>query len=110
MARRINKRKAQSAQRKFQPQDVLLAGLGAVSLGRKQFLEACSNGLEGVADLRDRTQEVVLAVVDSLNQQVQDLGQQAQARIAPVLARFGISRPVRKPVRRKTRSGSRKAA
>lgn len=110
MARKTNIRKAQAPRRKFQPQDVLLAGLGAASLGRKQLLQAYATGFEGIADLRDRTQEAVLAAVDSINQQVQEFGLQAQARIAPMLARLGVSRPVRAPARRKARAGSRKAA
>lgn len=111
MARKTSKRKAQAPRRKFQPQDLLLAGIGAVSLGKKQCQEAYANGFDGVAQLRDRTQEAVLAAVSSINQQVQHLGQQAQARLAPVLARFGIAKPVRRaPARRKPRAGSRKAA
>lgn len=110
MARKTSKRKAQAPRRKFQPQDLLLAGIGAVSLGKKQFLEAYSTGFEGVAELRDRTQDALLAAVGSINQQVQCFGQQAQARLAPVLARFGIAGPVRTPARRKPRTGSRKAA
>jgi len=110
MARKTSKRKAQAPRRKFQPQDLFLAGIGAVSLGKKQCLEAYANGFDGVAELRDRTQEAFLAAVDSINQQVQFLGQQAQARLAPVLARFGIAKPVRAPSRRKPRAASRKAA
>lgn len=110
MARKTNKRPAQARRRNFQPQDLLFAGIGAVSLGRKQFLEAYSTGFEGVAELRERTQEAIQAAVCSFNAQVQEIGQQAQARLAPVLARFGVAKPRRAPARRKTAARRRKSA
>jgi hypothetical protein len=72
MARKTSKRnKTPSPRRDFQPQDVLFAGIGAASLGRKRLREACAGGLEGVASLRDRTQDALLVAVGNACQQVQ---------------------------------------
>lgn len=127
MARKIQKRAAPARNRVYQPQDLLLAGIGAFSLGRKQIANAYANGFDNVVDLTDRTQEAVQAAASSIgeqaadyrrkvvslrkqvdkrvvvmrkqvDQQVELLRKQAQATLAPVLAKLGVKM---KPARRK---------
>lgn len=141
MARKTIKRPASAAKRiQFQPQDLLLAGIGAVSLGRKQVIEAYATGFEGVAELRSRAGHAVQSAAKTLNGKVvllrkqaeataapvakkviklaDEAKAQAQARFAPVLARFGVKKaPARRPAakkraaaKKKTVARSRKAA
>lgn len=108
MARNTQKRTTTTASRTFQPQDFLLAGIGAFSLGRKQIASAYVSGFDGVVDLTDRTQEAVQAATSTLGQQVADIQKravslrkqlekkvegirkQAKTSLTPVLARFGV--------------------
>lgn len=108
MARKPQKRATTAGRRTYQPQDLLLAGIGAFSLGRKQIASAYVSGFDGVVELTDRTQEVVQAAASTLGQQVADiqkravslrkqfgkrvegLRQQAQTTLAPVFARLGV--------------------
>lgn len=122
MARKTPKRSTSAVRRTYQPQDLLLASLGAFSLGRKQIANAYVSGFDGVVELTDRTQEVVQAAASTLGQQVADvqkraislrkqlekqvegIRKQAQASLAPVFARLGVkvSSPRRKAVRTRT--------
>ena len=109
MARKTRTRTALPPRFKPQPRDLLLAGVGAVSLGRKQFLQAYADGFQGLAALRDRAQDAVLAVATRLDGQVDELrrqaerwrrkaqgyGAQVEHRFGPVLTQLGV--PVQKP-------------
>ncbi len=132
MARKTSSRTTPAARRTTQPRDFLLAGIGAVSLGRKQFIQTCANGFDGVIALRERTQEAVQAAASTLQDQAGGLRkqagaigkqaakfrEQAQARItpviAPVLARFGVALPKAKarraPAKKRPAARRRKAA
>lgn len=108
MARKTQKRVTTAGRRTYQPQDLLLAGIGALSLGRKQIASAYVSGFDGVVELTDRTQEVVQAAASTLGQQVADFQKravslrkqlekqvdgfrkQAQTSLAPVFARLGV--------------------
>lgn len=108
MARKTQKRATTGSRRTYQPQDLLLAGIGAFSLGRKQIASAYVNGFDGVVELTDRTQEAVQAAATTLGQQVADIQKravsvrkqlerqveafrkQAQSSLAPVFARLGV--------------------
>lgn len=85
MARKTSKRPVSTARRtRFQPHDLLLAGLGAVSLGRRQVL-AFANQAKA----------------------------QARQRLAPVLSRLGVTKAAAKrtPARKKAKAvRSRRAA
>ena len=119
MARKTQKRASSASRRTYQPQDLLLAGIGAVSLGRKQIADAYISGFDGVVELTDRTQEVAQAAASSVGQhvvvlqrhaaslrkqlakQVEGFRKQAQASLAPVLARLGMkSAPQRRKAAR----------
>jgi hypothetical protein len=85
MARKTVKRTARTASRnEFQPHDLLLAGIGAVSLGRKQVAHIYANGFEGVAELRSRAEDAVQAAAKTFSGQVVALRKQAKAKAAPV--------------------------
>ena len=108
MARKTQKRATTGGRRTYQPQDLLLAGIGAFSLGRKQIASAYVNGFDGVVELTDRTQEVVQAAASTLGQRVADIQKravslrrqlakrvegfrkQAQSSLAPVFSRLGV--------------------
>jgi hypothetical protein len=140
MARKTTKRPASAARRtEFQPHDFLLAGLGAVSLGRKQVAQFYENGFEGVADgvaeLRSRAEDAVQSAAKTVSDKVVALRKQAKAkaapvkkqviqfaneakaqaqtRLAPVLAKFGVKKAPAKraPARKKAAAKrTRKAA
>ena len=109
MARKTQKRTAPVARRAPEPRNVLLAGIGAISLGRKQFLRAYADGFQGLAAARDRAQDAFInaaaqldAQVDELRRQAERLRKKAQAyrgqvehRFGPVLEKIGV--PVQKP-------------
>ena len=122
MARKTPSRPAPAAHFNPKPRDLLLAGVGAVSLGRKQFLHAYANGFQGLAAARDRAQDAVLMAAGRLDQQVDELRRQAERwrkkaqayrdqvehRFGPVLVQLGV--PVRKPraTRRKAKPAARR--
>lgn len=135
MARPTKKRSTSTAQRsQFQPQDLLLAGIGALSLGRKQVTDAYANGFEDAAELGNLAREVVLGAAQVLSSKVlvlrkkakakaapmkkkvlalvTEASSQAQARLAPVLARLGVAKASakRSPSRKKPAARSRRAA
>jgi hypothetical protein len=134
MARKTIKRPASAARHtQFQPQDLLLAGIGAVSLGRKQVIEAYANGFEGVAELRNQAEHAVQSAAKTFNGKVIQLRKQAEAkaaplakkvikladeakaqaqtRLAPVLAKFGVKKaPARRPAAKKRAPAKKKPA
>ncbi len=79
MARKIVRRPATRAPKPLQPRDFVLAGIGAVSLGRKQVIQSYADGFDGIAELRSRTETTVKGAVKSINAKVTSLGKQAQA-------------------------------
>jgi hypothetical protein len=85
MARKTSKRAHTAAARTpFQPQDLLFAGIGAVSLGRKQVLGAYANGFQGVSQIGNQIQDATQDLVGKLNGKVVALRKQAKAKAAPV--------------------------
>jgi hypothetical protein len=134
--RKTTKRKAAGTGRtQFQPQQLLLAGIGAVALGGKQLASAYANGFEGVVQLGVRAQDAAEEAARSLNgkvvalrkrarakaapvqKQVLALARQAEARVrtglAPALVKLGLkpaprkrSAPRKKPAARRTRKAA----
>jgi hypothetical protein len=104
------------------PRELLLAGLGAVSLTRKQSIKAFDALVAGSGELRSRVGEAVgnasVAVNDGLyaarervegavsplieraGSTLQVLRGEVEAKVAPVLQRLGVTLPARKPARR----------
>lgn len=132
MTGKTTKRNTPAAQHTaIQPHDLLLAGIGAVSLGRKQILQAYANGYEGVAELRQRAQETVHDAVKTVSDTVQSLQKQArtqvtplqkkvkklasdarteaEARLAPVLEKLGVKAPAKRPAAKKRTAARRPA-
>lgn len=62
------------------PRDLLLAGIGAVSLGRKQAITSYTNVVSSAYSLRDQA----TAAVGLAGKRVRGLRNQAKARVAPV--------------------------
>lgn len=85
MVRKTIRRPVSAAKRtEFQPHDLLLAGIGAVSLGRKQLADAYANGFEGIAELSGRAQDAFQSAARAFNGKVVALRKQAKAKTAPV--------------------------
>lgn len=85
MVRKTIRRPVSAAKRtEFQPHDLLLAGIGAVSLGRKQLADAYANGFEGIAELNGRAQDAFQSAARAFNGKVVALRKQAKAKTAPV--------------------------
>jgi len=82
MARKIVRRAAPRAAKPLQPRDLVLAGIGAVSLGRKQVLQTYADGFDGIVDLRARTEKSLNAYVKSAKGKVAGLEKQAKAKTA----------------------------
>ena len=91
MARKSSKRKASSApSRPFQPRDLFFAGLGAVSLGRKEATR-----------LRGEARAKAAPVKRKAIALVKDARAQIEASIRPALIRMGVKKaPARKASRR----------
>lgn len=103
------------------PREFLLAGIGAVSLGRKRLLAAYANGFQELVVVRDRAQEAMVAAAASLDEQVDALRRRAdrwrkqarayrdqvEHRFGPVLSQLGVpvrqARAKRKPARKAAR-------
>ena len=121
MVRKTSKRSATVALRPdFQPRELLLAGIGAVSLGRKQAIKRYSQATGEIGNLRERTESVVKEgeiAARKLRKQVEsevakfrkqalalvtEARSQAEQRIAPVLARLGVkAAPAKRRVSKK---------
>jgi hypothetical protein len=120
MARKSTKRPAARAGKKpsYQARDVLLAGLGAVSIGRKQVAAAYAQGPERAAELRDAARAAVRKAGKSVSGKVvalrkqaapvqaklerfaRDARRQIEAGLAPALAKLGVKAPAKRAPRR----------
>lgn len=80
MARKTIRRAAPRAAKPLQPRDLVLAGIGAVSLGRKQVIQSYADGFDGVAQFRANTEKSVKAYVKSTKGKVAGLEKQAKAQ------------------------------
>jgi hypothetical protein len=133
MARKTRKRPAAVAgsrsksahftsSRPLQPRDVLLAGLGAVSLGRKQLAGLVADGVDNAVALRSAAREAVgnasrdagkkvvalrrqaeaqaAPVVRKVEGMARDASQQLRARLAPALAKIGVKLPAKRASKR----------
>ena len=97
MASKSKSRPAPRRATTFQPQDLILAGIGAVSLGRKEaqrlYAKAGPAARLAVAYARD-AQEQGRLVADEARAKVVSLAAKAQndaqKKLAPVLAKLGI--------------------
>ena len=113
MARKSRPRPAPAARFNPQPRDLLLAGIGAVSLGRKRLMREYTTGFRGVQAIGERAQDAVFAAAATLDDQLAVLARkaarwrkqavtlrdQAQYRFAPVLERLGAAKPAKAALR-----------
>lgn len=105
-ARRVNRNPQVTAH------TLWLAGLGAVSMARRQVAGALVSAKAGAVDFRHRAVAVVGHVVGAVNAQVSMVTGEASARLSPLMARFGLLRPVArkaKPASRRQRPRTAKA-
>lgn len=117
------------------PRNVVLAGLGAVSLGHQQARQAAADFAKGADALRVKAETAVRqtrqqaarlekqarqevarlekqakATVAPITRQAVGLAGQAQARIQPVLVRLGLAKaPAKRAPRRAARAAARPA-
>jgi len=134
MVRKTTKRPVTAIRRhEFQPRELLLAGIGAVSLGRKRVLQSYAKAARDIDSLPGKSEAVVKdaeIAARKLRKQVEnevskfrkqalalvtEARSQAEKRFAPVLVRLGVKaapakrRASKKPVIRKS-SQRRRAA
>jgi hypothetical protein len=116
MASKSKSRPAPRRTTPFQPQDLILAGIGAVSLGRKEakrlYAKAGPAARLAVAYARD-AQEQGRLVADEARSKVLGFAAKAQTdaqkKLAPVLAKLGIkAAPAAKPRARKKKAATRR--
>ena len=118
MASKSKSRPAPRRSTPFQPQDLILAGIGAVSLGRKEarrlYAKAGPAARLAVAYARDAQEQAVLAASDAQAKVLSFAAKaqsDAQKKLAPVLAKLGIkARAVAKPRARKKAAQRRRRA
>src|SRR6476469_9824478 len=122
MASKSKSRPAPRRSTPFQPQDLILAGIGAVSLGKKEaqrlYAKAGPAARLAVAYARDAQEQGRLAA-DEAKAKVISLAARAQSDaqkklapvLAPVFAKLGIkAKAAPKPRARKTAARRRRAA
>lgn len=109
MARKIATRPATIDRPGFQPRELLLAGIGAVSLGRKRVIQSYSQATGDVESFRERAQLLVKdaeTAARKLGKQVQGealkFRSKAEKQLAPVLSRFGVKAAL--PVKRRRKA------
>jgi hypothetical protein len=120
MASKSKSRPAARRSTPFQTQDLILAGIGAVSLGRKEarrlYAKAGPAARLAVAYARDAQEQAVLAASDAQAKVLSFAAKaqsDAQKKLAPVLARLGIkakAKATRKPRASKAAPRRRRAA
>jgi len=118
MASKSKSRPASRRSTPFQPQDLILAGIGAVSLGRKEarrlYAKAGPAARLAVAYARDAQEQAVLAASDAQAKVLSFAAKaqsNAQKKLAPVLAKLGIkAKATRKPRARKQAAPKRRRA
>ena len=111
------RRTARKTKTELSPRAVLLAGLGAVSLGRKQALKSVDGLATGAQTLRARAETAALkagnqvakirkqakAKLAPVQKQATQFANQAQAefeaRFAPVLVKLGAKAPAKRTTR-----------
>jgi hypothetical protein len=119
MASKSKSRPAPRRSTPFQPQDLILAGVGAVSLGRKEaqrlYAKAGPAARLAVAYVRDAQEQGRLAADEARSKVISFAARaqvDAQKKLAPVLAKLGIkAKAAPKPrARKKAPTRRRKAA
>ena len=118
MASKSKPRPAPRRSTPFQPQDLILAGIGAVSLGRKEarrlYAKAGPAARQAVAYARDAQEQGRLAADEARSRVLSFAAKaqnDAQKKLAPVLAKLGIkAKAAPKPRARKKAAPSRRRA
>lgn len=122
MKRSTPTRRRSPSKTEVSPRTVILAGIGAASLGRKQAIKSIDGLSELPESLRTRAEEAARdagksvarfrkqaqAKLAPVRKQVTGFAQQAQAefetRFAPVLVKLGAKAPAKRAARKTTRT------
>jgi hypothetical protein len=122
MVRKTPTRRRSPRKTEVSPRTVVLAGIGAASLGRKQAIKSIDGLAELPETLRVRAEDAAReagksvakfrkqakAKLAPMKKQVAGFAQQAQAefetRFAPVLVKLGAKAPAKRTARKATRS------
>lgn len=122
MVRKTPTRRRSSRKTEVSPRTVVLAGIGAASLGRKQAIKSIDGLAELPETLRQRAEvaareagksvarfrKQAKAKLAPVKKQVAGFAQQAQAefetRFAPVLVKLGAKAPAKRTARKSTRT------
>jgi len=122
MTRSTTTRRRSPRKTEISPRNVLLAGIGAASLGRKQALKSIDDLAELPEVIRQRAdaaareagsrvaqfRKQAKAKLAPVKKQVAGFAQQAQAefesRFAPVLVKLGAKAPAKRTARKATRT------
>jgi hypothetical protein len=125
MTRSTPVRRRTARKTELSPRAVLLAGLGAVSLGRKQALQSIDDLATGAQTLRSRADSAArqagnrvsqlrkqaTARIAPVKKQAAAIAKQAQAsvqtRLSPVLVKLGV-KPAKAKAKRSTRTATRR--
>ncbi|MBW8368274.1 MAG: hypothetical protein K0M70_10515 [Arenimonas sp.] len=122
MTRPTTTRRRSPRKTEISPRTVLLAGIGAASLGRKQAIKSIDGLAELPEAIRQRADDAAReagsrvakfrkqakAKLAPVKKQVEGFAQQAQAefetRFAPVLVKLGAKAPAKRTARKATRT------
>ncbi|HEX5754994.1 MAG TPA: hypothetical protein VFY12_01400 [Arenimonas sp.] len=95
------------------PRAFVLAGIGAVSLGRKQAIKSYQDAIATACTLRKQARQraqslraQVEAVVTPVALKAQSLATRAEAQLQPVLGKIGFAAGKRRPARQAARKAS----
>ena len=117
MASKSKSRPAPRRSTPFQPQDLILAGIGAVSLGRKEarrlYAKAGPAARLAVAYARDAQEQAAIVASDAQAKVLSFAAKaqsDAQKKLAPVLAKLGIKAKAAPRARKKAAPRRRRAA
>lgn len=111
MTRKSANRKTAAAS--ADPRAFVLAGIGAVSLGRKQVIKSCQDAITTACALRKQARQraqslrdQVEAVVTPVALKAQSLATRAEAQLQPMLGKLGLATVKRRPARQTARKAS----
>lgn len=109
--RKTSRRSKTASSKQTTPRHLWLAALGAFSLVRREARTAAGIALEEAVKLRDNAIQFAGDAVDvargaamtaqeQMEPQVSRFSAEVEARLAPVLEKFGMQAPVKKPARK----------
>ena len=125
MVARKSTRRRNAGNKQTTPRHLWLAAIGAVAVARREALTAAGAAIDGAGklrgqllqlggDLRDVARGAAMTVQEALQDKVElkvdrlkasNFSAEVEARLAPVLAKFGVDPGRRKPARKARKTG-----